>query len=126
MSKYDQLAPAILRLGLAIVFAWFGWQQLTHPGDWIAFVPSLTTNPWLTPESLILINGWAEIVAATLLFTGFQTRAVALLLCFHLLVIATHAGGAIGVRDFGLALACLALALLSVDRWTLDAKLQNE
>jgi uncharacterized membrane protein YphA (DoxX/SURF4 family) len=126
MKKLDYLAPLVLRLGLAIVFAWFGLQQLTDPGSWIAFVPAFTTNPLISPETIILLNGWLEVVGAVLLVMGFQTRIVALVLGLHMLFIAIETGGAIGVRDFGLTVACLALALLTPDRWSIDHKFTIE
>ncbi|MCG3772790.1 MAG: hypothetical protein JW384_04009 [Nitrosomonadaceae bacterium] len=125
MGKYDSLVPLVLRVGMAAVFAWFGLHQLFDPSSWIAFVPSFMTNPWITSESIVLVNGWAEVVGAFLLLIGFQTRPVALLLSLHMLFITIETGGAIGVRDLGITIACLALALSTIDRWTLDAKFRS-
>jgi uncharacterized membrane protein YphA (DoxX/SURF4 family) len=125
MQKYDHLVPLVLRLGMAAVFAWFGLHQLFDPSSWIAYVPGFLNNGWLELESIILLNGWAEVVGALLLLIGFQTRPVALLLGLHMLFIAIETGGAIGVRDLGITIACLALALSTVDRWSVDAKLSN-
>ena len=125
MQKFDYLVPLVLRLGMAVVFAWFGLQQLIDPGSWIAFVPTFTTNPLISPESIILLNGWLEVVGAALLVMGFRTRIIALVLGLHMLFIAIETGGAIGVRDFGLTVACLALALITPDRWSLDARFKN-
>ena len=126
MQKLDHLVPVVLRLGLAMVFVWFGTHQLLDPGSWIAFVPAFTTNPWISPETIILLSGWLEIVGAALLITGFWMRPVALILGLHMLFIAIETGGAIGVRDFGLTVACIALALSTPDCWTLDHKLDTE
>ena len=117
----NHLVPVVLRLGLAVVFLWFGSQQLSDPSVWTGFVPGWTANPWISVETIILLNGFAEIVAAVLLISGFWLRPVGLLLTIHMLVIALEAGGAIGIRDFGLAISCLALALSTPDHWTLDA-----
>lgn len=125
MKRLDHLVPVVLRLGMAIVFAWFGSRQLLDPSGWTAFVPEFTSNPWISPETIILLNGWTEVVGAILLVIGLWTRPAALILGLHMLFIAIETGGAIGVRDFGLAVACLALALTTPDRWTLDAKLDS-
>jgi uncharacterized membrane protein YphA (DoxX/SURF4 family) len=125
MPSYDHLAPIVLRFGLAAVFAWFGAHQLWDPGDWVAYIPAFTANPWISPETIILLNGWTEVVGAVLLVTGFWTRPVAFVLGLHMLFIAIETGGAIGVRDFGLAVACVALALSTPDRFTLDHKLST-
>jgi uncharacterized membrane protein YphA (DoxX/SURF4 family) len=123
VPSYDQLVPVVLRLGLAAVFAWFGAHQLFEPSNWTAYVPAFTTNAFISAESIILLNGWLEVWGALFLVLGFWTRPVALVLGLHMLFIAIDTGGAIGVRDFGLAAACLALALSTPDRFTLDRKL---
>ncbi len=120
MSKTERLVPVVLRFGMAGVFMWFGLQQLIDPSTWTAFVPAFTANPWISPVSIILLNGWLEVVAAVLLITGFWVRPIAYVLAAHMLFVALETGGAIGVRDFGLTIACLALALGAVDTWTLD------
>ncbi len=121
MRSCDHVVPVVLRLGLAVVFLWFGAQQLADPLSWTGYVPIWTENPWITAETIIRLNGFSEIVAAGLLITGFWVRPVAALLALHMFMIALEAGGAVGMRDFGLAVACLALALSTADRWTLDA-----
>ena len=123
IPKLDCLVPVILRYGMAVVFAWFGAKQLIDPSTWTAFVPAFTTNPWISPETIILLNGWMEVVGAALLLAGFWMRPVALVLGLHMLFISIETGGAIGMRDFGLTVACLAIASSTPDKWTLDKKL---
>lgn len=123
MQKYDHLVPVVLRFGLAAVFIWFGAHQLLDPTDWTAYVPAFTANSLLSPTSIILLNGWLEVCGAVMLILGFWTRPVALVLGLHMLFIAIETGGAIGVRDLGITVACLALSLATPDDWTLDAKL---
>ncbi|MFZ2682305.1 MAG: DoxX family protein [Patescibacteria group bacterium] len=125
MRNTDHFAPIILRLGLAVVFLWFGLQQFIAPSDWTAFVPGFTANPWVSPTSIILLNAWFEVMAAALLIKGFLVRPVAITLSLHMLLITLDTGGAIGMRDFGIAMACLALASLTPDRWSLDSWLKN-
>ncbi|MEK7183068.1 MAG: DoxX family protein [Patescibacteria group bacterium] len=126
MQKLDHLVPVVLRLGLAVVFIWFGAHQLIDPSSWTVYIPAFTNNPLISAETIILLNGWVEIVGAALLLAGFWMRPVAFILAIHMLFLAIEMGGAIGVRDFGLAIACLALALSTPDRWTLDHKLETK
>lgn len=124
MRKLDHFAPLVLRLGMAVVFAWFGTQQLLDPQGWTVFVPEFLQDSFIPSVTIILLNGWMEVVGATLLIAGLWMRPVAFILGIHMLFIAIETGGAIGVRDFGLTVACIGLALCLPDRWTLDHYLQ--
>ena len=114
-------ASKLLRYGFALVFLWFGFQQLTAPASWIGFLPDFVTSMPINAEAFIRVNGWMEIIGALMLITGFWTRPVSIILGLHLLAIAIETRGAIGVRDFGLAMAMFALACLPADSYTLDA-----
>jgi uncharacterized membrane protein YphA (DoxX/SURF4 family) len=119
----EGIGKIILRIGLALVFLWFGFNQLTNPDYWIGFVPSYIIGLGLTAKTFVIINGTAEIILAILLTIGFYTKIVALLLSLHLFSIALSIGwDPIAVRDFGLACAALSLFFLNQDRFTLDNK----
>lgn len=104
----------ILRLGLAAVFLWFGFSQLFDGLAWVGWVPAWAVAViHLPPAMIVLANGLVEVVLGTLLATGLLVRIVATLLALHLAVITFDIGlTAIGVRDFGLTLATIALALI--------------
>lgn len=111
-------AHDVLRIGLSILFLWFGMSQLLSPADWVSWIPSWATSLPLpivvTPEQLVLYNGGFETVLGALLALGFLVRTSALLLSLHLLVITFEIGySPIGVRDLGLALSTLALAMFN-------------
>ncbi len=110
----------ILRFSISLLFLWFGIQQLIDPGMWIGFLPEWTGYFPIPGEIIVGVNGWFEIVFAGLITMGLWTRFASALLGLHLLGIAFAAGGAIGIRDAGLAAACLSLAFQTPDRWTLD------
>lgn len=114
----------VLRIGLSLVLLWFGLSQLTHPGDWVSWVPGYATAlSHLSATVLVLGNGILETVLGVALLLGFWTRLVAFLLALHLLHLAITVGyNDIGVRDFGLAIAMLSVALHGADTWTLDQK----
>jgi len=101
----------VLRFGLAAVYLWFGWQQVTDASRWITFIPEWLSIPWLPVEKFVLINGLFEIVAAILLILNIFTRIVAFVLAVHMAGIVFSLGiSATGVRDFGIGIATLALA----------------
>ncbi len=112
----------LLRWSWALLFVWFGVQQLIDPGAWISFLPVWTGYFPIPAEMLIQLNGWLELCLAILLLLGNYTRFTATLLALHLAGIAITAGGAIGVRDAALAMVGASLALSKPDEWTLDAK----
>jgi uncharacterized membrane protein YphA (DoxX/SURF4 family) len=99
---------------------------LIDPQGWTVFVPEFLQDSFIPSVTIILLNGWMEVIGAALLIAGFWMRPVALVLGIHMLLIAIETGGAIGVRDFGLTVACIALALSLPDRWTLDHKLEAQ
>jgi uncharacterized membrane protein YphA (DoxX/SURF4 family) len=115
-SKY---APVVLRLGLALVFLWFGISQLRDADAWTGFVPAwVPALSGLGAETIVTLNGWFEVVAGAFLALGFWVRPVAALLFLHLAAIVVNLGPTeLGVRDFGLACATLAVTLYGEDRW---------
>ena len=119
-----ELAPVVLRIGMAIVFLWFGTQQLLHTSMWVGLIPALLTKvSGLTSSTLVHFNGAFEIVFGLAVLIGYQTRVAALFLGLHLLTITLDVGyGAIGVRDFGLSIASLAVALYGAGGFSLDAR----
>ncbi len=112
--RRTQTGLLILRLGLAAVFLWFGFSQLLDGIHWVGLVPEWAVNlVHLPPAMIVLGNGLFEVVLGGLLAIGFWVRISALLLGLHLALITVDIGlSAIGVRDFGLVAATIALALL--------------
>ncbi len=106
-------ALLVLRLAFVIVFGWFGTQQLLHPGDWIGLIPAgVVSATSLSAATLVLVNGGAELLGALLLLLGWWLPLVATLGALHVFSIVVVVGfSAVGIRDIGLALALVALAL---------------
>lgn len=112
MTRMQNVGVTVLRFGLAFVFLWFGFSQLSNASMWTAFVPAWATS-FTSASNLVLLNGVFESIFGIFLALGVFTRLVALFLGIHLLVISSSLGfSAIGVRDIGLSLATLALACL--------------
>lgn len=104
----------VLRYGLAVVFLYFGFSQLFDSLRWVALVPSWAVELiHLPPAMIVLANGVFDLIGGTLLVFGLWVRPVAYVLSLHVLLIAASLGVTpVGVRDFGLAMATLALGLL--------------
>ena len=116
--KFKEYSPLILRTGIAIVFLWFGFTQISNPEGWVKMVPSYLGTP---TTNLIYINGVVEIILAALLLLGLFTRTVALLLTLHLLHIITILGyGPSAARDFALAVATFSIFLKGPDEFCFD------
>ncbi len=105
----------MLRLALAGVFLWFGFSQLFDTIAWVGIVPTWAVDLLQIPPAFIVLgNGLLEVVLGSLLALGILTRYVSVLLALHLFVIAFELGlTAIGIRDFGLSFATLAISFLS-------------
>lgn len=117
----QKISPFVLRLGLGLVFIWFGTQQLIHTSMWVGMIPDWTSFLPFTKYTLVLLNGWFEVVFALLLISGFYTRIVSLLLALHLFGITYTLGyGPIAVRDFGLSVAILSVFLYGADYYSFD------
>jgi uncharacterized membrane protein YphA (DoxX/SURF4 family) len=111
----------ILRLGMAFVFFWFGINQINNPGQWVSYLPQWTMSLPIPQLNFVLLNGWFEVMGASLLVIGIYTRITALLLALHLFGIALSVGfDAVGVRDLGLAFATLSLAIQGAGHLSLD------
>lgn len=116
-SEWKKYSPVILRIGIALVFLWFGISQLTDPASWTSYVP-LAVSQIVHPAIVVFINGVFEIICGLLLISGLFTRVAAILLGLHLIGIIVGVGyNEIGVRDFGLMLAAFAIALSGPDTW---------
>lgn len=116
-SFLKSISPSILRLGMSAVILWFSLAQFLHTQQWTAYVPdSAVSMTGLSVVALVYLNAIFELVFGILLVFGIKTRLAALLLSLHLFDIMYVVGyGEIGVRDFGLALATLVVALNGPD-----------
>ena len=119
MQKY---APVVLRWGMALIFFWFGVNQLLNPVQWTSYLPIWTTELPISSVRFVLMNGWFEIIGAALIALGMYTRVVAFLLSAHLFGIAYTMGlDAIGMRDVGLAIATGVIFLQGAGPVSIDA-----
>lgn len=119
MKKFS---PALLRVGLTMVFIWFGSNQLLNQAMWVGLIPkSLITLTGISAATFVTLNGIFEIVMAVLLAFGIGIRIVATLLFLHLITIIGDLGlNAIGIRDVGLMFAMLSVAFHGADDYSFD------
>ena len=122
MEKIKLFSPVILRIGIALVFIWFGVNQFLDTVSWTAYVPQwMVSISFLSAATLVHLNGVFEIVFGAALLLGFFTRVAAFLLMLHMIDITFIVGlDSIGVRDFGLSIATIAVWLNGMDFLTLD------
>lgn len=115
-------AIAMPRIGLSLVFFWFGLQQITNTQAWIGYIPDFVIrySP-ISGSTIIHFNGAFEIVFAFALLAGICTRLSAILLGLHLAHITAMMGlNSIGVRDFGIVMGALGVFLYGPDNLCLD------
>lgn len=108
------IGKIILRLGLGIVFLYFGINQLLNPSEWIIFLPDFLSN-FKFATYFIYLNGVFDILLGLFFLFGFLLKIVSVLAFFHLLGIIFFSLGinsSIGIRDLGLAFSALSLFFL--------------
>ncbi|MCM2326031.1 MAG: DoxX family protein [Candidatus Woesearchaeota archaeon] len=126
LNQTDKYAPLILRVSLAFVFLYFGIRQLMMPQDFIYWLPKEAEMIPIQPEMLITLNGIFEVIFGSMLIIGLFRRISSFLLGMHLLAITATIGFTeIGVRDFGLAMATIVIAMIKEDRYSLDYRLRK-
>ncbi|MEK7106149.1 MAG: hypothetical protein AAB895_02215, partial [Patescibacteria group bacterium] len=61
LEKSKIYAPLVLRVGLALVFLWFGSQQLMNPSDWAGLIPeSIVSISSISALNFVFLNGLFE------------------------------------------------------------------
>lgn len=112
--RYSQLS---IRIGLAIVYCWFGVDKFIRPDYWInAWMPAWAQHiaqalGMSTTDAVILI-GIFEVLVATSLVTGFFIRVFAVIAIVFLATgLVVHGFNEVLVRDIGLIAGLLALAI---------------
>ncbi|MFT4297583.1 MAG: DoxX family protein, partial [Candidatus Woesearchaeota archaeon] len=111
----------VLRVGMALVFYWFGFKQVLDPSMFSFYVPSSVAGLFGSAEIASFYNGILEIILATFLLVGLFTKWSALILAIHLAGITIIIGlNPTGVRDFGLTIAMFAIVFLGSGSYSID------
>jgi uncharacterized membrane protein YphA (DoxX/SURF4 family) len=116
LNKED-IGIYILRLGLAVVFLYFGIYQILDQSRWIYSVPDRFLNFYISEilkSKIVFLNGIFDTVIALSLISGLFIKIFSLLGFIHLLSITIFSLGfePNGIRDLGLAFAMLSLFFL--------------
>jgi len=107
----------ILRIGLAGVFIYAGTSILASPNRWTGFVPNWIESI-IPVQTFTMIHGTFELIIGLLLLFGVITSIASFLAFLDLLLIMIFLGiNDLTFRDFGLALAALALFIQSVGEY---------
>ncbi|MFQ5847810.1 MAG: DoxX family membrane protein [Candidatus Methylomirabilales bacterium] len=109
----------VVRVGLAVVFLWFGVDKFVTPEAWIGWIPSWLyrlIREWQNPFLYLL--GAGEVMIGLAFLTGWYLRVAATAASVFLAaVILSSPFSDITVRDIGLLGAAVSL-LLPDDRHT--------
>src|SRR3989338_560307 len=125
VESYKHLAPLVVRLGLGLVFLWFGFTQLFDGDTFLGYLPDFATKiiP-LAPLTIISLNGAFDAIFGFLLLIGLFTRFTAAIVSLHLLIVALGLGyNDVAVRDLGLMLMTFSVFINGPDQWTVDVRI---
>ena len=126
-EKYKEYAPIVLRIGISLLFLWFGLNQIFDSSSWLGYFPQYAYALPIKPLTLILMNGIFETLLGVLLIIGLFTRVTSFILTLHLFVIAFGLGyDDIAIRDIALGIATFAIFLHGGDKWSLDNRLKKK
>ena len=126
LEPHKESGTGVLRIGLALVFLWFGSNQLLFTKDWLVWLPQAAFHLPISAEFLVMLNGLMEVALGLFLLLGLFTRFASLLLGLHLIpIILTVGYNDIGVRDFGLMIAMFSLAISGPGKWCLDMRFKE-
>ena len=124
LENKKDLVPFLLRIGLGIIFFWFGITKFTNVQDWLRYIP-----PWLQsliPISMNLflyIQGAIETLIGLFLILGIFVRKSAFLAALILIVIIITVGfNDISLRDFGLLMIAISLMILGKGKYSISKK----
>lgn len=114
-------APVVVRIGVSLVFLWFGINQIATPELFVGYVPAFFAGK---ASLFLLLNGIFQTVFAAMLLVGLFTRFVSFVLVLCLIGIIYSVGyNEIGVRDFGLLMATISICMNGSDALCLEKKI---
>jgi len=107
------VAPLMLRLGLATVFVYAAVASFVAPREWVGYLPHVLTAH-VQADLLLHFFSVYELLLAAWLLSGVYVRFAGLLCALTLvgIVASNFSLFAISFRDIGLAFAALALACM--------------
>ena len=124
-DKNQRYATLFIRLGIAVVFLWFGFDKFIQPVNWIGWVPNwMQTLIPISMTAFMYVQGAIETLVGVLLLFGYQVRFAAFLAAITLLGVELAMVGTgqteMMLRDAGLLAASLSLLLTGCDCFSID------
>jgi uncharacterized membrane protein YphA (DoxX/SURF4 family) len=117
-------APVLVRCGIGLVFLVFGIWQWIDPAAWYGYLPPSLPFGW-AQNTAVLLNGTFDCMIGLLLILGLLTRVAAVLGALHVFGLALMLGVSdVSVRDAGIGIVLLGVALYGPDELCLDRKLR--
>jgi cytochrome c oxidase subunit 2 len=127
-AKYQRFSPLFLRIGLAVVFVFFGIQKLANPGQGTSETQLITNFELADAAAINFYLGLVEIAIAISFVVGFKVRLFAivssLLIVTFFLSFLSKYGVSLNpdlYRDIGLIGASIALFLLGSGPMSIDS-----
>ncbi len=120
----ENLGKLLLRLGLGIVFIWFGIDKFFRPELWTGWIPQFLLELLFFDVNVFLyITGVFEVAAGALIAVGLFTRITAgICAAFLFLIVLTSIGGEVLVRDIGLMFLALGIMILGPGKYAVSEK----
>ena len=124
MNLPKSWSTLILRLGIGIVFLFFGVDKFIHPEVWINWVsPRLLYYFPFPQEVFIYLDGGLEAIIGVMLILGFYTRIFALIASLLIVgILATVGITDVTLRDVAILAGALSLVLTGSDKLSVDNK----
>ncbi len=114
-SGIKKLSPVfILRLGIGFAFVYAGVNALLYPVMWMDFIPHWV-GVIVPPATFLLVYSICELILGFAIFFGRFLATASMLAFWNLMFILIFYGVSdVTFRDFGLALASLALFFITL------------
>jgi len=117
----------IIRVGIAIVFLWFGISKIIDPTAWISWLPQWIVQLPISVTTNLIIQGMIETVVGALLLIGLFTRFAAVIAALTMVIVIISVGYSdIAIRDLGILSIAVALALTIKHPLSLDGYLRKK
>ena len=127
-NRFEKLVPyvpLILRVGLALVFVFFGADKLMNVDLNISTFQLLPVPHMLPVATEVFLSAILELLVALLLLIGLWTRWVSFFAAVYIGLIVMLVGLSNVSRDVGLIAAALALGILGDGKWSVGNALSG-
>lgn len=130
-KSHKHYSTLIVRVGIAVVFLWFGIDKFFNVANWIGWIPNwMSVLIPISLDSFMYTQGVIETIAGLLMLVGYQTRLASLISVLTLFGVEISLVGTgqteLMLRDAGLLAASLSLFLTGSDCLSIDCWLNQD